>query len=122
MLIYILMLSRPSYLGSVKYFLYSFYRIAVLDSKSKNFSVLYMINLMRNMFTHLSPRQLLVVFMAFAACRNPASSADVIKKYPYWADYLTDPHAFQLNLVLTSPVHVWPGRLFENYTKLMVSK
>ena len=94
----------------------------MLDSKSKNYLVLYIVNLMRNMFTYLSPRQLLAVCMAVAACRNLASSADVIKKYPYWADYLTDPHAFQLNIVLTSPVHVFPGLLFENYTKLMVSK
>ena len=74
------------------------------------------------MLTYVSPWQILSVFMAFAPCRNLVSSADIFKKYPYWADYLTDPHALQLNVDLTSPVGVWPGRLFVNYTKLMVSK
>ena len=69
---------------------------------------------------HVSLWQLLAVFMASASCRNLMLSADLFK-YPYWADYLTDPHTSQLIRCLTSPIGVWPDRLFENYTKLTVS-
>ena len=70
---------------------------------------------------HASLWQLLAIFMASASCCNLMMSADLFKKYPYWADYLTDPHTSQLIRCLTSPICVWPGRFFENYTKLTVS-
>ena len=68
------------------------------------------------------PWQLLAVFMGFVSCRNLVLSENLFRKYPYWSDYLTDPHALQLKHYLTSPIYVWPSRLFENYTKLTVSK
>ena len=68
------------------------------------------------------PRQILAALMAFVSCRYLVLSENLLKKYPYWSDYLTDPHVSQLKHHLTSPIDVWPGRLFENYTKLMVSQ
>ena len=59
--------------------------------------------------------------MAFAACRSLVLSTNLFKKYPYWVDFLTDPHVWRLKRYLTSPIEVLPGRLFENYTKLKVS-
>ena len=71
--------------------------------------------------TNVGPWQLFVVFMVFATSRSIVLSATIFKKYPYWGDYLTNPHTVQFNHYLISPVDVWPGRLFENYTKLTVS-
>ena len=71
--------------------------------------------------TNVASWQFLRVLMAFAACRNRESSASLFKKYPYWADFLIDPHVLRLKHYLTSPIEVFPGRLFENYTKLKVS-
>ena len=68
---------------------------------------------------YVAPCQFFVIFMAFALCRNLVLSANVYKKYPYWSDYPTD--ALQLKLYLYSPIDVLPDRLFENYTRLMVS-
>ena len=71
--------------------------------------------------TNVASRQLILIFMAFDACRNLVLSENLFKKYPYWFDYLKDPHALRINRFLISPIEVLPGRLFENYTKLMVS-
>ena len=70
--------------------------------------------------TNVASWQLILVFMAFAACRNLVLSENLFKKYPYWFDYLKDPHALRINRYLTSPIEVLPSRLFENYTKLGV--
>ena len=66
--------------------------------------------------------QFLRIFMAFAACRNLVLSANLFEKYPNWADFLKDPHVLRLKHYLTSPIEVLPSLLFENYTKLKVSK
>ena len=81
---------------------------------------LYIVKATTNMMTNAASWKPLVL-MAFPAYRNLVLSANLFKKYPYWADYLTDPHALRLNRYLTSPTEVLPGRLFENYTKLTVS-
>ena len=80
----------------------------------------YVINVPTIMLRNAPSWQLLLVFMAFAACRYLVLSANLIKKYPYWAGYLTNPHALQLTHYITSPIEVLPGHLFENYTKLTV--
>ena len=72
------------------------------------------------MMTSVAPKRVLLVVMAFSTCHDLMLSANLIKKYPYWSDYLTDPNAVQINRHITSPIGVWPGCLLENYTKLTV--
>ena len=71
--------------------------------------------------TNVASWHLLPVFMASTAFRNLVQSNNLFKKYPYWADYLQDPHALRINRYLNSPMEVFPGHLFENYTELTVS-
>ena len=73
------------------------------------------------MLTNVALWQLIVIFMSFTTCCNLVLSANIFKKDPYWADYLTDLHNSEFKCYLTSPIEVWPSRLFENYTKLTVS-
>ena len=73
-----------------------------------------------NVPTIMPSWQLLLVFMAFAGCLYLVLSANPIRKHPYWAGYLTNPHALQVTHYIASPIEVLPGHLFENYTKLKV--
>ena len=74
------------------------------------------------MLTNVVLWHLVVIFMPFPTCRNLVLSANLFKKYPYWADYLTDPHAVQLKRYLTNPIEVLPGRkLHEAYGKYLMS-
>ena len=71
---------------------------------------------------NVSPWQLFMAIMTFTLCGSIVLSATILKKYPYWNDYLTDPHVLHFKHYLTNPIDVLPGRLFENYTRLTVSK
>ena len=77
----------------------------------------YVVNMKRIIMTYVASSKLVVVFMAFALCRNLLLSANVYKKYPYWSDYPTD--ALQFKLYLYSPIDVLPDRLLlhETYGK-----
>ena len=67
------------------------------------------------------PQQLVIVLMVFAPLR-PVLCFTMSLNYPDWSYYLTTPDVTHLNYIMEAPIEVWPARLFENYTKLMVCK